>query len=150
MNNTSKYFEAQILWKDELMSKDPETVLFKLGGYESSDEISQEDDKIFYYLQSESELETLKGEAESIEDFYIVSIKEVSNPFITLREKLIQSFELMLNNKTVRLTANTASELEQDINTTYIITAIHSNEELDLYNEENDIFITVGILGILI
>ena len=145
MSNISRYFEAQIQWKDDHFKDIIEYVYFKLG-----DIVESEDDSIFYYLQSESELETLKGENESVEDFYIVSIKEVSNPFITLREKLMQSFELMLNNKTVRLTANTASELEQDINTTYIITAIHSNEELDLYNEENDIFITVGILGILI
>lgn len=76
MSNPSRYFEAQILYKDDIFMP-VTTVVFKLG-----DSIDQEDDKIFYYLQSESELETLRGETESIEDFYILSYTEISNPFI--------------------------------------------------------------------
>lgn len=140
--STARYFEAQINWKDSMFYRDPETVILKMGDIKE-----YEDQNIFYYLQSESELNTNEG----IRDFNILSFIEISNPFLTIREKLIQAFELMLDNEeTIRLTANTAEELGLDTETNYRITSIHSNEDIDLYNEESDIFLTVGILGVII
>lgn len=66
------YFDCLIVWKDD---KTTERVVIKLGNYIEGD---KEDEKIFYYVESLMELNSLLDENNS-EEFYIDKIYSIDN-----------------------------------------------------------------------
>ena len=67
-NDEPEYFEAEIYWKDQ-----PEELLNVII---KSGDVGEDDDDVFYYVDSEYDLKTLMGES-GIEDFVVKNYKKI-------------------------------------------------------------------------